>query len=117
MLYSYGPYAWRLLGIQLHVYTALRAFSSLKQALENQMAYSARSVFFFGLPGIYINKFTLDEKILKEKIDSMSLTELKAAVTEFSSYYVYVANYTIDDTANIVTHERITCTIPSIWGT
>jgi Lipocalin-like domain len=47
----------------------------------------------------------------------MSLTELKAAVTEFSSYYVYVANYTIDDTANIVTHERITSTIPSIWGT
>lgn len=60
---------------------------------------------------------TLDEKILKEKIDSMSLTELKAAVTEFSFYYVYVANYTIDDTANIVTHERITSTIPSIWGT
>ena len=47
----------------------------------------------------------------------MSLTELKAAVAEFSSNYVYVANYTIDDTANIVTHERITSTIPSIWGT
>ena len=60
---------------------------------------------------------TSDEKILKEKIDSMSLTELKAAVAEFSSNYVYVANYTIDDTANIVTHERITSTIPSIWGT
>lgn len=30
----------------------------------------------------------LNEKILKAKIDSMSLTELKAAVTEFSSNYV-----------------------------
>lgn len=59
----------------------------------------------------------LDEKILKEKIDTMSLTELKVAVTEFSSNYVYVANYTIDDAAGIVTHKRITSTIPSIWGT
>jgi Lipocalin-like domain len=60
---------------------------------------------------------TLDEKILKEKIESMSLTELKAAVAEFSSNYVYVANYTINDSANVVTHKRITSTIPSIWGT
>ncbi len=59
----------------------------------------------------------LDEKILKEKIDSMPVTELKAAVTEFSSNYVYVANYTIDDTADIITHHRLTSTIPAIWGT
>ncbi|HKG68289.1 MAG TPA: hypothetical protein VKA92_05435 [Segetibacter sp.] len=26
MLYSYGSYTWRLLGIQLHVYTALVSF-------------------------------------------------------------------------------------------
>ncbi|HEX8278477.1 MAG TPA: histidine kinase [Segetibacter sp.] len=49
MLYSYGSYAWRLLGIQLHVYTALKSFSSTDQAVENQMAYSVGSVFFFGI--------------------------------------------------------------------
>ena len=49
ILYSYGSYAWRLLGIQLHIYTALRIFSSLDHALENQMAYSAGSIFFFGI--------------------------------------------------------------------
>lgn len=49
MLYSYGSYAWRLLGIQLHVYTWLRAFSSLGASLENQMAYSTGSVVFFGV--------------------------------------------------------------------
>jgi len=59
----------------------------------------------------------LDDKILKDKIDSMSITELKAAVTEFSSNYVYVANYTIDDTTDIITHQRLTSTIPAIWGT
>src|SRR5215210_7839587 len=49
MLYSYGSYTWRLLGIQLHVYTALKSFSSTDQAVENQMAYSVGSVFFFGI--------------------------------------------------------------------
>ena len=49
MFWSYGSYLWRLLGIQAHSYTALRDFSSLKEVLENQMAYSAGSVFFFGI--------------------------------------------------------------------
>jgi LytS/YehU family sensor histidine kinase len=49
MLYSYGSYVWRLLGLQVHVYTALRDFSEVEQVLENQMAYSAGSVFFFGI--------------------------------------------------------------------
>ena len=60
---------------------------------------------------------TINKKLLKEKIDSMPVTELKAAVEEFASNYVYVANYAIDDTADIITHKRITSTIPSIWGT
>jgi sensor histidine kinase YesM len=49
MLYSYGSYAWRLLGIQLHIYTSLKSFTSLDQAVENQMAYSVGSVFLFGI--------------------------------------------------------------------
>ena len=59
----------------------------------------------------------INEKMVKEKTDSMSLPELKAAVAEFASNYVYVANYTVDDTANIVTHKRITGTIPKVWST
>jgi len=49
ILYSYGSYVWRLLGVQLHVYTALKLFPSLSHALENQMAYSTGSIFFFGV--------------------------------------------------------------------
>ena len=59
---------------------------------------------------------SINENLVKQKTDSMSLPELKAAVMEFSSSYVYVANYTIDDTANVVTHKRISSSIPSIWG-
>jgi len=49
ILYSFGSYVWRLLGIQLHVYTELKEFSSLSELLENQMAYSMGSVFIFGI--------------------------------------------------------------------
>jgi len=55
ILYSYGSYCWRLLGIEVHVYTALKEFALLEHALENQMAYSTGSVFFFAtLRHIYI---------------------------------------------------------------
>jgi hypothetical protein len=54
---------------------------------------------------------------VKEKTDSMSVDELKAAVKEFVSNYVYIANYAIDDTADIVIHQRISSSIPAIWGT
>lgn len=50
-------------------------------------------------------------------IDTMSANELKAAVREFVSNYVYVANYSIEDTADVIQHQRISGTIPSIWGT
>jgi sensor histidine kinase YesM len=49
MFYSFIAYGWKLLGIQLQVYTALKEFSSSGGALESQMAYSVGSVFFFGI--------------------------------------------------------------------
>jgi hypothetical protein len=60
---------------------------------------------------------SINEKIVNQKIDTMSLPELRAAVSAFASNYVYVGNYTVDDTADIVTHKRITATIPKVWGT
>ena len=54
---------------------------------------------------------------VQQKIDSMSIDELKAAVKEFSSSYVYIADYTIEDTADVVQHHRISSSIPVIWGT
>ena len=59
----------------------------------------------------------LNPKRFQEKIDSMSVPELREAVENFASYYAYVANYTIDQATNMVTHERLIGTIPSIWGT
>ena len=49
MLYSFGLYAWRYIGIQLHIYSALIEYPSMSEALESQMSYSVMSVFFFGI--------------------------------------------------------------------
>jgi sensor histidine kinase YesM len=49
MFYSFGLYAWRLFGIQLHIYTALGTFSSTDEGLSYSMAYSVGSIFFFGI--------------------------------------------------------------------
>lgn len=49
ILWSYGMYSWRSLGIQLHFYTILAVFTSYDHALAAQMGYSAGSIFLFGL--------------------------------------------------------------------
>lgn len=50
-------------------------------------------------------------------IDDLSVDELKTAVKEFASSYVYIANYEIQDTADVILHYRISSSIPVIWGT
>ena len=60
---------------------------------------------------------TLDPEKIKAKLDSMSVDELKAAVAEFVSNYVYVANYSVSDSADEVVHNRLSHTIPSSWNT
>jgi Lipocalin-like domain len=60
---------------------------------------------------------TLNPENIKSKMDSMSVDELKAAVEEFASNYVYVANYSVSDTADFVIHHRLSHTIPASWNT
>ncbi len=60
---------------------------------------------------------SLNTQRVNEKIDQLSVDELKAAVKEFSSSYVYIADYVIEDSADIVQHHRISSSMPAIWGT
>lgn len=59
---------------------------------------------------------SLRDEYVNKKLDSMSTDELKDAVRAFASSYVYAGNYTIDDTADIVNHERISTSIHSPVG-
>lgn len=49
LLYSYGLYIWRILGIQLNIYTELKEHTSIHSVVEDMMAYSAGSFFVFGI--------------------------------------------------------------------
>jgi hypothetical protein len=49
LLYSYGLYGWRELGIWLHLFTPLKSWDTSGHAAESHMAYSAASLFFFGI--------------------------------------------------------------------
>ncbi len=48
-LFSFGFYAWRAFGIQLHVYTVAKTYPSTGEAVAAQFSASVFSVFFFGL--------------------------------------------------------------------
>ena len=48
MIWSFGLYAWRLLGVAFSIYTPLGVPVTAEKYVETQMAFSAASVFFFG---------------------------------------------------------------------
>jgi two-component system LytT family sensor kinase len=88
MLYSYGSYAWRLLGIQLHVYTELKVFSSLAHALQNQMAYSIGSVFFFGIIKHIYNYIKLKQSAQQLRIEKQQ-AELNYLKSQTNPHFLF----------------------------
>lgn len=62
-------------------------------------------------------KQATDYKLLIQHIDSMTCEQLKSAVAEFTSSFFYFADYSINDTTNIITHKRLSSSVPSAWGT
>jgi len=49
LFWAYGLYAWRQLGIQLHIYAGLTTLTSTEKIINAQMGYSVGAVFFFGI--------------------------------------------------------------------
>lgn len=49
MLWSFGLYAWRSIGIALGIYTELTKFGTIEEGVEHHMGYSVASIFFFGI--------------------------------------------------------------------
>jgi two-component system LytT family sensor kinase len=49
IIWSYGLYAWRSLGVRCNIYTPLGPQVNLKNLLASQMGFSVGSIFFFGI--------------------------------------------------------------------
>lgn len=60
---------------------------------------------------------TTDMEVLGHHVDTLSEAESKAALRKFATNYVYFANVRLNDTADIVSHDRVSGTYPVIWGT
>ncbi len=88
ILYSYGSYLWKSFGIQLHVYSALKIYSSLDAALENQMAYSVGSVVLFGIARHVNNYIKLKQAEQQLRIEKQS-AELNYLRSQTNPHFLF----------------------------
>ena len=88
MLYSCGLYAWRSLGIQLHVYTVLKIYPTVAKALEMQMAYSAGSFFLFGIARHIYNYIKLKQAAQQLQIEKQ-VAELNYLRSQTNPHFLF----------------------------
>jgi two-component system, LytTR family, sensor kinase len=80
MLYSFGLYAWRYIGIQLNIYTSLRTDSSIEEGVAYHFPYSVGSIFFFG-----IIKHVYDYRKLKQAAQQLRIEKQEAELNYLKS--------------------------------
>jgi len=61
ILWSYGTYGWRTLGLLLHIYTPLITVPTTENIIEGQMGYAVGSVFLFGISRLVYNNIRLKQ--------------------------------------------------------
>ncbi|MFZ6009828.1 MAG: sensor histidine kinase [Bacteroidota bacterium] len=88
MLYSYGSYAWRQIGILLRIYTALREYRSSAHLLQNQMAYSMGSFVIFGLGRHIYNYVKLSQAEQQLRIEKQA-AELNYLRSQTNPHFLF----------------------------
>jgi LytS/YehU family sensor histidine kinase len=88
MLYSFGSYAWRLLGIQLQVYTPLKEYGTVSLALQSRMSYSMGSVFFFGIMRHIYNYIKLRQSAQRLRIEKQA-AELNYLKSQTNPHFLF----------------------------
>jgi len=88
MLYSWGLYAWRLIGIGFHIYTPLAAYSSAEEGVTQQMAYSMASVFFFGIIRHIYNYMKLKQAAQQLRIEKQE-AELNYLKSQTNPHFLF----------------------------
>lgn len=80
MLYSFGLYAWRYIGIELHLYFPLIIHPTLLKGVGYHVPYGIFSVFFFG-----IIKHIYDYKKLREAAQQLRIEKQQAELNYLKS--------------------------------
>lgn len=80
MLYSFGFYAWRSIGIGLNLYFELKVHDSVLEGVTHHVPYSMMSIFFFG-----IVKHVYDYRKLKETAQRLRIEKQEAELNYLKS--------------------------------
>lgn len=88
MLYAWGLYLWRLLGIGLQIYTPLKVFPSPEHAATDQMAYSMSSIVFFTLFLHIYDYIQLKQAAQKLKIEKQQ-AELNYLKSQTNPHFLF----------------------------
>jgi two-component system LytT family sensor kinase len=80
IIYSFIFYAWRLIGIGLHIYTSYKSYDSVEEGIENHIPYGLISVIFFG-----VVKYTNDLRTLKETAQQLRIEKQEAELNFLKS--------------------------------
>ena len=80
MLYSFGLYAWRYTGIQLHLYFAFVTHESVTDGVGYYISYSFSSILFFG-----IVRHVYDYRKLREDAQQLRIEKQEAELNYLKS--------------------------------
>ena len=88
ILYSYGLYAWRSIGIGLHIYTALKTFTSVDEGVTYCFGYSVGSIFFFGIIRHIYNYIKLKQTTQQLRIEKQA-AELNYLKSQTNPHFLF----------------------------
>jgi sensor histidine kinase YesM len=88
MMYSFGSYEWRKLGILINLYTPLATFANTDEVLENQMVFSVESVFFFGIIRHIYNYIRLKNSTQQLRIEKQA-AELSYLRSQTNPHFLF----------------------------
>ena len=72
ILYSFGLYLWRGIGIGLHIYTSFATYPDIAANLSARMSYSMESLFFFGIIRHFYNYVLLKHTTQQLRIEKQA---------------------------------------------
>ncbi len=88
LLYSFGLYGWRELGVLLHIYTPTQAFAKPCDGVQFFMAYSMASLFFFGIVRHIYNYIRLKQAEQKLRIEKQE-AELNYLKSQTNPHFLF----------------------------
>ncbi|MBV9987522.1 MAG: histidine kinase [Chitinophagaceae bacterium] len=88
LVFSWGTYGWRELGIQLHIYTSLIEFKSLNHAVSTQMEAAMTSILFFAVVRHFYDHFKLRQTTQQLRIEKQQ-AELNYLKSQTNPHFLF----------------------------